>query len=186
MTPPPESHEKRQRDRRKKLKRKEKLERRLQRKDQKRRAGGNPIYHTLHREGDQLQVLTDLWLGVLNLAAVSGWTPPAIEPSDEPEAPKASFSRPAGLKLDDEQAQGLAKVIRMLLPMISEEELPLSRLPFGEEQTERLLARRAAGEELDVEDAFAAHELLSGPPKKEVELLAAFLEQGAVEIEPTE
>ncbi len=184
MTPPPESYEKRQRDRRKQQRRKEKLERRLQRKNEKRHAqagGANPIYHTLRRGAAQHRVDTDLWLCVLDLAAVGGWTPPETQPPEQPAS--SAYARPAGLKITTEEARGLAQSIEALLPMISEQELPLSNHPFGEEHTEDLLSRRAAGEKLAVEDASAAHELLSGPPKKKIESLATFLKAGPVSIE---
>ncbi len=180
--PPPESQEKRQRNRRKQLKRKEKLERRLQRKDDKRRAD-NPLYHTLHRGDELYQVETDLWLAVLDLAMVSGWAPPESDPESEDQPKAVAYATPAGLELSGDETKALATSILKLLPMISEEELPLSQLPFGYENTKKLLARRAAGEQLPNEEATAAHEMLSGPPKKEVERLAMFLQDGPVSIE---
>ena len=181
----PESHEKRQRGRRKQQKRKEKLERKQQRKIGKRDAltGGSPLYHTLRRGEEQYRVATDLWLSVLDLAAVGGWTPPA-DPQPDPEQPVSSaFARPHGLTIATADALVLARSIEALLPAISEEELPFTNSPFGEEHTEDLLARRAAGEKLALEDASTAQELLSGPPKKEVERLATFLKAGSVAIE---
>jgi hypothetical protein len=124
---------------------------------------------------------TDLWLCVLDLAAVRGWSPPRAD-SQERSAGTA-FTNPAGLQIDAPRAQELAGFIEALLPTISEKELPLSNHPFGEEHTEALLKRRAAGEELTADDASAAQELLSGAPKKEVELLAKFLKAGSVSIE---
>jgi hypothetical protein len=173
----PESYEKRQRGRRKQQKRKEKQERKLQRKAEKARG---PLYHTMHRGQDQHGFETDLWLGVLDIVAVGGWTPPEL-PSEEPVG--NAFVRPAGLRLTEEAAQTLAKCIESLLETISEEELPLSDSAFGEKHTQDVLSRRAAGEKLGLEDSAAAYELLSGPPKKEVERLAEFLKGGAVSIE---
>ena len=178
MTPPPDSHEKRQRERRKQQKRREKAERKLQRKNEKR---DNPIHHTLHRGASQHRVDTDLWLCVLDLAAVGGWSPPEGESPERPSS--TAYARPAGLQIDTGEAQELAGFIEALLPTISEEELPLSNHPFGEEHTEDLLTRRSAGERLALEDASAAQELLSGPPKKDVGLLAEFLKAGSVSIE---
>jgi hypothetical protein len=174
----PESFEKRQRDRRKQQKRKEKRERKLQRKADKTRG---PLYHTLFRDRDQHQFETDLWLSVIDLVAVGGWTPPEAIPSGEP--PSSAFVKPDGLALTEEVAQGLGKSIASLLDTISEEELPLSDYPFGDKHTESLLIRRAGGEKLDLEDSAAAYELLSGPPKKEVGRLAEFLQAGAATIE---
>jgi RNA recognition motif-containing protein len=176
----PDTHEKRQRNRRKQQKRKEKLERKLLRKQQKLDAN-RPLYHSLLRGNDQFRVATDLWLSVLDLAAVGEWTPPVSESEDRPSS--ASYARPHGLEMTDEDAQGLAKVIETLVPAISDEELPFSNSPFGEAHTEDLLARRAEGEKLPLEDAATAQELLSGPPKKEVELLAEFLKGGALSIQ---
>jgi hypothetical protein len=180
----PETHEKRQRDRRKQQKRKDKIERRQQRKNAKLFAesgGASPMYHTLRRGNDQYQVDTDLWLSVLNLTAVAGWAPPA---SEDPEYsyPRA-YSRPHGLELTDAHAVTLAKSIEAVLPTISKEELQYTTQRFGEEHTEELLTRRAAGERLAVEDAASAHELLGGPPKAEVERLAAFLKEGGASME---
>jgi len=176
----PDTHEKRQRNRRKQQKRKDKLERKRQRKQAKLDAN-RPLYHTLIRDKEQHRVATDLWLCVLDLAAVGEWTPPE---SGDPELPSsAAYARPHGLEISEEEARKLAKILDSLLPAISEEELPLSNSPFGEAHTEELLARRAAGEKLALEDSATAQELLSGPPKKEVELLAEFLKGGAVSIE---
>jgi len=179
MTPPPDSHEKRQRERRKQQKRREKAQRKLQRKQH--RTGDNPIHHTLHRGAAQHRVDTDLWLCVLDLVAVGGWSPPA--PGIPERTVGDAFARPAGLQIEAPEAQELAGFIEALLPTISEEELPLSNHPFGEEHTEDLLSRRAAGERLALEDASAAQELLSGAPKKEVQLLMEFLKAGSVSIE---
>ena len=146
------------------------------------RAGGaNPIYHILRRGAAQHRVDTDLWLGVLDLAAVGGWTPPETRPPEPPAS--SAFARPAGLKITTDEAQGLAQSIEALLPTISDAELPFSNHPFDEEHTEDLLSRRAAGEKLTMEDASAAQELLSGSPKKEVERLATFLKAGSVSFE---
>jgi len=124
---------------------------------------------------------TDLWLCVLDLVAVGGWSPPSARPQERPAS--TAFAHPAGLQIDTPEAQELAGFIEALLPSISEKELPLSNPPFGEEHTESLLTRRSAGEQLTPKDASAAQELLSGPPKKEVELLAEFLKAGPVSIE---
>jgi hypothetical protein len=176
----PDTHEKRQRNRRKQQKRKEKLERKLLRKQQKLDAN-RPLYHSLLRGNDQFRVATDLWLAVLDLAAVSEWTPPESESADQPAS--AAYARPHGLEIPEEDAVELARVIEALLPAISEEELPFTNSPFGEAHTEDLLARRAEGEKLPLEDAATAQELLSGPPKKEVELLVEFLKGGALSIQ---
>jgi hypothetical protein len=165
----PESYEKRQRSRRKQQKRKEKQARRLQRKAEKARG---PLHHTLHRKGEEHTFETDLWLAVLDLVAVAGWSPP------EPEA----FAHPAGLELSAEDAADLASSIDSLLPTISDEELPLSDYPSGVLHTESVLARRAAGEKLELEDSAAAQELLSGPVKGEVERLMTFLKGGSATI----
>ncbi len=178
----PESHEKRQRNRRKQLKRKEKLERRLQRKAEKRRGDGNPLYHTLTSGGEIYTVETDVWLAVLDLALVSGWMPPEGSVPEEP-AEGGTFERPAGLELTAEDAEALSKVVLGLVPLISEEELRISSNAFGENHTRDLLERRAGGESLPNEEAIASHELLSGPPKREVERLGEFLATGAISIE---
>ncbi len=181
MTPPPESYEKRQRDRKKQRKRKEKLERKLQRKSEKRYGGMGPEYHTLVRGNDQLRLATDMWLSVLDLAAVGGWVPPEAGPNEEPSA--SAFARPAGLKISEEVAKDLAKTIEQLIPSISESELPYSNSPFGEHHTEDLLSRRAEGERLALEDAATAQEILSGPTKSDVAHLAAFLKAGGLDVE---
>ncbi len=175
---PPESYEKRQRSRRKEQKRKEKLERKLRRKAEKNRG---PLHHTLYRGDEQYRFETDLWLSVLDLVSGSGWTPPEMMPSGEPAG--SAFVRPAGLTLTTEVAQGLAEAIEKLLPEVSDEELPLSDYPYGEKHTENHLARRATGAPPELEDAAAAYELLSGPPKREVERLAAFLKEGSASIQ---
>jgi len=127
------------------------------------------------------RVDTDLWLGALDLAAVGGWTPPRAQPTEL--LASQAYARPAGLKISAEAAQGLADSIESALPTISDQELPLSDHPFGDEHTEDLLSRRAAGEELSMEDATAARELLSGPPKMEVARLAAFLRVGSASVD---
>lgn len=112
----------------------------------------------------------DLWLCVLDLAAVRGW------------GPDPAYARPEGLELSAEDARELARSIEALLPSIPEKQLPLSNQPFGAEHTESLLMRRAAGDALALEDATAATELLSGSPKSDAQRLARFLRAGPVSI----
>jgi hypothetical protein len=131
---------------------------------------GTTIHHILTKDSVHLRVDCDLWLCVLDLAAVRGWGPPPV------------YARPNGLELSREDASRLARSIETLLPSIPEEQIPLSDQPFGAEHTEALLSRRAAGETLALEDATAATELLSGSPKREAERLARFLKTGAVSI----
>lgn len=112
----------------------------------------------------------DLWLCVLDLVAVRGW------------GPAPAYARPDGLELSGEDARELARSIEELLPSIPEKQLPLSNQPFGAEHTESLLTRRAAGDQLALEDATAATELLSGSPRGDAQRLARFLRSGAVSI----
>lgn len=182
----PESHEKRQRNRRKQQRRKEKLERKLQRKTDKRIAdagGPAPQFHTFICDGETFRLATDLWWCVLDLAAVSGWTPAA--PGDEEQAEEVgrAYVRPEGLTLTPAVATSLARSLENLLPTIPDQELPFSNSPFGEFHTEDLLTRRVAGEQLAPEDAYTAQELLSGEPKRDVARLATFLRAGEVTIE---
>ena len=174
----PDSFEKRKRERKKQQKRKEKRERRAQRKAVQRMS---PMFHTMLRGSEQQRVETDLWLSVLDLVAVSGWTPPHSEPPAEPSP--AAYARPHGLEINEEDAKGLARAIEAVLPAISDEELAPTNGSFGEDHTESLLARRTEGERLALEDASSAQEFLSGPAKQEVERLASFLKAGPVSIE---
>ena len=70
------------------LTRKEKRERKAQRKAAKTRG---PVFHTLRRGREHHRFETDLWLGMLDMVAVGGWTPPEAGPSEEPSS--AAFAR---------------------------------------------------------------------------------------------
>jgi hypothetical protein len=174
----PESPEKRRRERMKQQKRKDKSERRALRREGKRLS---PMFHTLRRGAEQHRVETDLWLSVLDLVAVGGWTPPLSEPAAK--SASSAYSHPHGLEIARADAKNLGQSIGALLTTISEDQLPPSNSPFGEQHTEALLTRRAAGEKLALEDASTAQEFLSGTSKREVERLATFLMAGPVSIQ---
>jgi hypothetical protein len=161
----------------KQQKRKDKAERRARRSIQKRLS---PMFHTLRRGNEEHCVETDLWLSVLDLVAVGGWVPPS---SVQPAKPASSaYAHPHGLEIARVDASNLGQSIQALLTTISEKDLPSSNAPFGEDHTEALLSKRAAGERLALEDAATAHEFLSGTSKREVERLATFLMAGPVTI----
>lgn len=83
-----------------------------------------------------------------------------------------------GVTICAEDARSLAASIEAELPGIREEQLPLGDHAFGEEHTEALLMRRAQGKTVLADDVRAARELLSGPPKRDVEKLTGFLQGG--------
>jgi hypothetical protein len=175
MPPPPESFEKRQRERKKQRKREEKRERRRQRSAEKRGGrglGGGPVQIVLRRGGAEHRVEGDVWLSTLDLAAAQGWTP-----GGDPE--RGTWARPAGRAVEADEARALARSLRAQLPTLSDEPLPFTHHDFGEEHTEALLARRLAGEPVREEEIRSAREILGGDPKRDVAELAEFLEGGA-------
>lgn len=122
----------------------------------------------MRRNGAQHRIDTDLWLCVLDVAAQRGWTP-----ADQP--PGRSYARPIGMTISAEDARNLAESIQAELPSIQDRQLPLGNHAFGEEHTESLLSRRSKGQDVRDDDVRAARELLSGSPKRDAELLTAFL-----------
>ena len=117
---------------------------------------------------------------MLDLAAAQGWIPLEKQPGKKPAV---SYARPAGMQITAEDAQNLAQAIEAKLPTILDEQLPLTDRAFGEEHTETLLSRRAAGQTVDDDDVCAARELLSGSPKQDARQLATFLRGGAFSID---
>lgn len=117
---------------------------------------------------------------MLDLAAAQGWIPLEQQP-DRTSA--FSYARPAGMQISAEDARNLARAIEAKLPTILDQQLPLTDRAFGEEHTEGLLSRRAAGQDVDDDDVCAARELLSGSPKRDAEQLAGFLRRGAFSID---
>jgi hypothetical protein len=133
----------------------------------------------LRRNGAQHRIDTDLWLCVLDVAALRGWIP-LVTPADQPNG--RSYARPVGMTISAEDARNLAQSIQAELPSIHDKQQPLGNHAFGEEHTESLLTRRAKGEDVSEDDVRAARELLSGSPKREAEQLTAFLLGGGFSI----
>ena len=180
----PDSFEKRRRDQQKQRKRREKLERRVQRNADKNFSAGKAatMLHKLRRGETEHLTDADTWLCTLDIAAFHGWTPP----KDAVHAPPGtgSYVRPAGLRVSTDDAQNLAQSLGAELPEISDQELPLTNQPFGEEHTQSLLARRVDGKSVGDDDIQAARELLSGSPKRDAVRLADFLKGGAFTVDP--
>jgi hypothetical protein len=182
MPPPPDSHEKRQRAQRKARKRREKLERRVQRNAEKRfgTARTTDMLYTLRRGESEHLTDADVWLCILDIAAYRGWKPLADPRESPPDS--GSYTRPKGLTIASEDAQSLAQSIGAELPEISDDEVPLTDQPFGEDYTDSLLSRRVDGQVVRAEEVQGAREILSGRPKREAERLAVFLEGGAFSV----
>ena len=133
----------------------------------------------MRRNGAQHRIDTDLWLCVLDVAALRGWIP-LVTPADQPNG--RSYARPVGMTISAEDAHNLAQSIQAELPSIHDKQLPLGNHAFGEEHTESLLSRRSRGEDVSDDDVRAARELLSGSPKRDAQELARFLLGGAFTI----
>ena len=137
----PGSPEKRRRERMKQQKRKDKFERRALRREGKRLS---PMFHTLRRGAEQHRVETDLWLSVLDLVAVGGWTPPLSEPAAK--SASSAYSHPHGLEIARADAKNLGQSIGALLTTISEDQLPPSNSPFGSSTPRRCSPGAQPGE----------------------------------------
>ena len=181
---PPESFEKRQRERRKQRKRMEKLERRLLRNADK-RLGRDGKEHcvilTLSRRNAELRIDSEVWLCSLNLAASQGWVPAQAHRVGLEGA--ISYARPMGMDISNEDAANLAQALEAELQTIEEEQLEFSGYEFGEEHTETLLALRVEGQRIAEEDVIAARELLSGNAKRHAERLLNFFRGGAFAVD---
>ena len=137
---------------------------------------GTAIYHTLRRGNSEHRVDNDLWLCVLDVATVRGWTP-----GEQPQA--MAYARPVGMTVSALDARKLAESIEADLPTVSDEQVDLGDHAFGEEHTEDLLSRRAQGRPVGDEEVRAARELLSGAPKRDAEKLTVFMKGGAFSID---
>jgi hypothetical protein len=148
--------------------------------------GGPSIHHEFKRDdGRVLSVDADLWLCVLDLAAVGGWKPVGTEPpaGTGPEGhDRLAYFEPTGRRVVEADARELARCLDRALPSVSDAEVPLGDRRFGDDNTRDLLARAAAGGALGRDEAQGALELLSGPPKSEAKGLVDFLKGGAFEI----
>lgn len=181
----PQSFQKLQRERDKKRQRAEKQERRFARNLEKRRsneARENAVYHLFKRGDEELLVDTVIWLCALDLAALQGWIPSAeLEPED-PAAP--TYVAPAGMTISTSDALNLAQSIEAELPRISEQHVPHTNHPFGEQHTQDLLFRRLEKQSVLERDVLAVREILSGRPRRSAVELGQFLAGGMFQVLP--
>lgn len=145
------------------------------------------IHLSFHSEsGPSLSVDVDVWLCALDLAVAHGWVPAGTaEPRDGAARAKNdpwSYDRGSGRRVAGEDARELARCLEKALPKVPEDVVPMQGRPFGSDHTRELVQRASGGAAVAEEEALAAAEILSGPPKAEALSLIDFLRQGAFSI----
>jgi hypothetical protein len=146
------------------------------------------IEHLLRRSKSQsLTVDVDLWLCALDLAVSCGWQPRGTKPAlseEETDFDPWTYTRADGRRILAADARSLAQGLSLAIAGVSDSVVPLGGKPFGNENTAALLARAAKSESIDPDEAQAAREILSGPPKSDAYELIGFLRRGGFALLP--
>lgn len=146
------------------------------------------MHHSLMRtDGGAIQVDADLWLCALDLAAVGGWKPQGTQPptGEDLAGDRFAYYEPDRRRVLGEDASEFAKYLELALAEVSDAVVPMAGNEFGDEWTLTLLTKAAGGQALLAEQAAAAKEILSGPPKSDARELVQFLRGGEFSIHPS-